>query len=57
MSPDQPRTPLSEDHTYCSVCAWRATCQKKFTFDQTGAGKCPDYTRDLALPAGEREQG
>lgn len=37
------------ERTVCSVCAWRGTCQKKFSFDQSGSAKCPDYTRDLTL--------
>jgi hypothetical protein len=37
------------ERTICSVCAWRGTCQKKYTFDQSGSAKCPDYTRDLTL--------
>lgn len=40
----------AEARTFCSVCAWRATCQKKFSFQQGGSAKCPDYTRDLTLP-------
>ncbi len=38
--------------TYCSVCAWRKTCQKKFTMKDR---ICPDYTRDLTLPLPEEE--
>ncbi len=38
--------------TYCSVCAWRQTCQKKFTMKDR---ICPEYTRDLSLPNPEAE--
>jgi hypothetical protein len=42
--------PAAQDgRTICSVCAWRGTCQKKYSFDQSGSAKCPDYTRDLTL--------
>ncbi|MDD3581940.1 MAG: hypothetical protein PHW74_13075 [Desulfobacca sp.] len=30
----------------CLSCAWRATCQKKFSFTGT---YCPDYTRDVSV--------
>jgi len=34
------------EKTFCSVCAWRRTCQKRFGMrDET----CPDFTRDLTL--------
>ncbi|MGD8561165.1 MAG: hypothetical protein PVG03_01455 [Desulfarculaceae bacterium] len=36
--------------TMCSVCAWRIDCHKKYTYEQGSVIKCPDYTRDLALP-------
>jgi hypothetical protein len=39
----------NHERTICSVCAWRATCQKKYSFDQSGSARCPDYTRDLTL--------
>lgn len=32
----------------CVICAWRATCQKKFSV----SGKnihCPDFVRDISL--------
>ena len=38
--------------TYCSVCAWRQTCQKKFTMKDR---ICPEFTRDLSLPRPEDE--
>jgi len=41
------------EKTYCSVCAWRETCQKRFTIKDR---ICPDYTRDLSLPREEEEK-
>lgn len=32
----------------CAVCAWRATCAKKFCVTDGGA-RCPDYTRDVSV--------
>lgn len=56
MTTDKPSPAPSEDRTLCVVCAWRAACQKKFTYEQAGSGRCPDYTRDQALPTDQREQ-
>lgn len=38
----------------CVVCAWRGTCQKKFSVSGRDA-HCPDFTRDLSLGTGEDE--
>jgi len=43
-------SPVPEEKTICVVCAWRETCQKKYSFSSSGVMKCPDYTRDLKLP-------
>ncbi|MGA3084329.1 MAG: hypothetical protein ABSE95_05990 [Thermodesulfobacteriota bacterium] len=43
-------SPVPEEITICVVCAWRETCQKKYSFSSSGGTKCPDYTRDLTLP-------
>jgi hypothetical protein len=56
MSAIKPPSPPAEERTLCVVCAWRATCQKKFTYEQAGSGRCPDYTRDLALPIDHGEK-
>ncbi len=41
------------EKTFCSVCAWRKTCQKRFTMKDR---ICPDFTRDLSLPREEEEE-
>jgi len=43
-------SPITDERTICVVCAWRETCQKKYSFSSSGGTKCPDYTRDLTLP-------
>jgi hypothetical protein len=43
-------TTIPGEKTICVVCAWRETCQKKYSFSSSGTTKCPDYTRDLNLP-------
>ncbi|VAX30386.1 hypothetical protein MNBD_NITROSPIRAE02-1739 [hydrothermal vent metagenome] len=36
----------------CSVCAWRATCQKKFSISGKDI-RCPDFVRDLSIKTEE----
>lgn len=39
----------SEELALCAVCAWRETCQKRFTRDSGSPFRCPDFTRDVTL--------
>ena len=39
----------------CSVCAWRADCQKKFSVSGRDM-RCPDFVRDLSLPKDKEEK-
>ncbi|MEK6725987.1 MAG: hypothetical protein AABY54_05480 [Deltaproteobacteria bacterium] len=32
----------------CGICAWRGTCQKKFSLSQD-ALHCPDYSKDVTI--------
>lgn len=32
----------------CIVCAWRATCQKKFSLSGRDA-RCPDFVKDVSI--------
>ncbi len=32
----------------CAVCAWRATCQKKFSISGRSM-HCPDFVRDVTI--------
>ena len=41
--------------TICVVCAWRSTCNKKFSRAGGTTLPCVDYTRDLSLPKPEKE--
>ena len=45
------------DKRYCAICAWRASCQKKFSVSTGADGNvhCPDYTRDMAIKDSEIE--
>jgi hypothetical protein len=40
---------LENGHTICVTCAWRATCNKKFSMDGSTTTRCLEYTRDLTL--------
>jgi len=33
----------------CVTCAWRLTCNKKFSMDGATTTRCPDFTRDITL--------
>lgn len=49
MPSDAPNPAPADQPTLCSVCAWRVDCKKKFSYDQGGVVKCPDFTRDAKL--------
>ncbi len=42
---------MGTEKKYCSICAWRANCQKRFSVvtDASGCVRCPDYSRDLSI--------
>ena len=42
---------MGSEKRFCSICAWRGTCQKKYgiTTDAVGNVHCPDYSRDMAI--------
>jgi len=40
--------PMSENHNICIVCAWRETCQKKFSLSGRDI-KCAEFVRDVSL--------
>lgn len=41
----------SSDKRFCAICAWRGTCQKRFSVPVDGLLNvyCPDYTRDIQI--------
>jgi hypothetical protein len=41
--------------TICAICAWRATCQKKFSISGKDTN-CPDFSKDLSIK-NEGEEG
>jgi len=41
------------EKTFCSVCAWRRTCQKRFGMKD---GICPDFTKDLTLKDDKKDK-
>ena len=32
----------------CAICAWRATCQKKFSMSGKDMN-CPDFEKDISI--------
>lgn len=42
---------MGTEKRFCAICAWRATCQKRFSVstDAMGNVHCPDYSRDLSI--------
>ena len=42
---------MGTEKKYCSICAWRENCTKRFTvsIDSSGYVHCPDYTRDFTI--------
>lgn len=48
---------MKEERTICAVCAWRADCNKKFSYQSGGPIKCPEYTRDLTIRDLPEESG
>lgn len=36
------------DIELCSICAWRADCQKKFSISGKNI-RCPDFTKDVSI--------
>ena len=42
---------MGTEKRYCSICAWRGTCAKRFSVSKDSSGRvhCPDFTRDLAI--------
>ena len=39
----------------CGICAWRATCQKKFSLSQDSL-HCPDFSKDVTIKERPKEE-
>ncbi len=39
---------MSSSNTICAICAWRATCQKKFSVSGSDM-RCTDYVKDISI--------
>lgn len=42
-------------HRLCGVCAWRGSCQKKFSLPHD-ALHCPDFSRDVTIKETEKDE-
>jgi hypothetical protein len=42
---------MGTEKRYCSICAWRENCQKRYSImtDASGCVRCLDYSRDLSI--------
>ena len=42
---------MGTEKKYCSICAWRESCQKRYSIatDAAGSVRCLDYSRDLSI--------
>jgi len=42
---------MEMEKKFCSICAWRENCQKRFSIvtDASGCVRCTDYSRDLSI--------
>lgn len=47
---------MENDRTICVMCAWRQTCNKKFSMDGATTTRCPEYTRDVTLKLLDEEK-
>ncbi|MBI4681578.1 MAG: hypothetical protein HY757_00510 [Nitrospirae bacterium] len=41
---------MASSNTICAICAWRATCQKKFSISGKDI-KCADFVKDVSIKA------
>ncbi|MBI5571081.1 MAG: hypothetical protein HY914_14145 [Desulfomonile tiedjei] len=48
---------MDAERTVCVTCAWRQTCNKKFSMDGATTTRCVEYTRDLALKEQKADEG
>lgn len=46
---------MSSKNEICVVCAWRATCQKKYTISGRDM-RCTDFVKDMLIQENEREE-
>ncbi len=50
------RKSMDSDRTICVMCAWRKTCNKKFSMDGATTTRCPEYTKDLTLDSSDPDR-
>jgi len=46
---------MASSNTICAVCAWRATCQKKFSVSGKDL-KCAEFVKDVSIKGKETEK-
>jgi hypothetical protein len=46
---------MSSTQIICAICAWRATCQKKFSVSGKDM-RCAEYVRDVTIRETQTEE-
>lgn len=46
---------MSSTQLICSICAWRATCQKKFSVSGKDL-RCAEFVRDVTIKEEQEEK-
>lgn len=46
---------MSSNNTICAICAWRATCQKKFSVSGSDM-RCTEFVKDISIKEKEPEE-
>jgi hypothetical protein len=47
---------MSSSGNICVICAWRATCQKKFSVSGKDV-KCADFVKDVSIKEENENEG
>ncbi len=45
---------MSSTNTICAICAWRSTCQKKFSVSGSDM-RCTEFAKDVLIKEKEPE--
>jgi len=47
---------MASSNTLCAICAWKATCQKKFSMSGKDM-RCTDFVKDVSIKPEKEEEG
>jgi hypothetical protein len=46
-----------DDRIFCSICAWRGKCAKKFSISGKDLLHCVDFSRDVTIKGNRKPAG